>query len=70
MDRYGWKWTEKGTAPFLKAKDYKKLEVGVYKQENADSEIDLYSTQDFDGDSEDGRSEDECLEAEDFETEN
>jgi len=45
MDCFRWARKEIGTAPFPKAKEYQKLKVGAYNQEEeSESEIDLYTT--------------------------
>jgi len=49
MDCFCWARKEKGTAPFPKAKEYQKLKVGAFVQE--ESEIDLYTTDDESGES-------------------
>jgi len=71
MDCFRWARKEKGMAPFPKAKEYQKLKVRAYDQE--ESEVDLYTTDDEE-DSEDGSinesevEDQECLE-EDSDTE-
>jgi hypothetical protein len=45
MDCFRWARKDIGTAPFPMAKQYQKLKVGAYcQEENEDSEIDLYTT--------------------------
>jgi hypothetical protein len=57
MDGFRWAKKDIGTAPFPKAKEYQKLKVEAYGQnEESESEIDLYTTDE--GESED-KSEDE-----------
>jgi len=47
MDCFRWPRKGIGTAPFPKAKDYQKLKVGAHNQEDdSESEIDLYTTDD------------------------
>jgi hypothetical protein len=47
MDCFRWAKKDVGTAPFPKAKEYQKLKVGAYDQEeDSESEIDLYTTDD------------------------
>jgi hypothetical protein len=47
MDCFRWAIKDVGTAPFPKAKEYQKLKVGAYNQEeDSESEIDLYTTDD------------------------
>jgi hypothetical protein len=61
MDCFRWAKKDVGTAPFPKAKEYQKLRVGAYKQdEESESEIDLYTTDDESSEEEnDGSSEEE-----------
>jgi hypothetical protein len=55
-----WAKKEVGTAPFPKAKEYQKLQVGAYDQEeDLESEIDLYTTDDEDEESNGAEKEDE-----------
>jgi len=68
MDCSRWARNEQGTAPFPKAKEYHKLEVGAHDQEESD--IDLYTTdEDSNEGSEDWEIEEEeeqgCFEEED-----
>jgi len=43
MDCFRWAREEVGTAPFPKAKEFEKIKVGAYDQEeDSESEIDLY----------------------------
>jgi hypothetical protein len=47
MDCFRWAKKDVGTAPFPKAKEYQKLKVGAYDQEeDSEQEIDLYTTDD------------------------
>jgi hypothetical protein len=47
MDCFRWARKDIGTAPFHKAKEYQKLKIGAYDQEeDSESEIDLYTTDD------------------------
>jgi hypothetical protein len=47
MDCFRWAKKDVGTAPFPKAKEYHKLKLGAYDQEEeSESEIDLYTTDD------------------------
>jgi len=76
MDCFGWARKEIATVPFPKAKEYQKLKIGAYGQEdNSESEIDLYTTDeeeegsdeeeaasDCDEDEEEGEAEDELQE--------
>jgi hypothetical protein len=55
MDCFRWARKEVGTAPFPKAKEYQKLKVWAYDQEE-ESEIDLYTTDDDSQDSEEEES--------------
>jgi len=63
MDCFQWKRMDKGTAPFPKGKDYQKLKVGAFRQEESD--IDLYTTDDEESSDEQSSSEDEEEEGED-----
>lgn len=54
---------EVGTAPFPKAKEYQKLKVGSYGQkDDSESEIDLYTTDEEEGESEEEKAERESEE--------
>jgi hypothetical protein len=60
MDCFRWARKEIGTAPFPKAKEYQKLKIGAYEQEeDSESEIDLYTTDNESSESEEEDSEDE-----------
>jgi hypothetical protein len=53
MDCFRWARKDVGTAPFPKPKEYQKLKVGAYGQEeDSESEIDLYTTDDDSSDEE------------------
>jgi len=57
MDCFHWIRKETETAPFPKAKEYQKLKVGAYDQE--ESEIDLYTTDEGESPDEESDSENE-----------
>ena len=65
VDCFRWARKEIGTAPFPKAKEYQKLKVGAFNQEEeSESEIDLYTTDDEESEEESMDEEEEASEHE------
>jgi len=64
MECFRWARKETGTSPFPKAKEYQKLKIGAYRQEEEEEEIDLYPTDDGSQDSEEDSEEEEDSEQE------